>query len=104
MTRELPPAILAGRFVSGIDIIPAESHLSFWDSVITHQKDHSGHAYHPVDQPYGFITDRNGEIAPAFKIKSLILFVHCSGDSLIKESKGAAHCSDMNREGGPIGG
>ena len=91
ITRELPPTVLAGTFVPGIDVIAAEADLPLRHPVISYEEDHSGHAYNPVDQPYGFITDRNGEVTPAFKIKGLILFVHCSGDPLIEEGEGPAH-------------
>lgn len=102
IARQLSTAILAGTFVSGIDIIATEPDLPLWHPVITHQKDNSGDAYHPVDQSDRFITHRNRQIAPAIKIKSLVLFVHCARNPLIEKGEGTPYGGNMDWEVGAI--
>ena len=102
MPRVSPVAVLAGEFVSCVDIIAAEANLSFRNSIVTDQQNDSRHPDNAVHQSDRVIPHRDGEIAPAIEVKGLILVVNGFCNSLVKEGKGATHRSDMDREIGTI--
>ena len=54
---QAPAAVLAGAFVTGIDIVAAEADLSFGHAIVADQKNHPGHAQNTIDQTNGFVMD-----------------------------------------------
>jgi len=87
IAREPSPAVLTGAVIPGIDVVPAETDLTFRDAIIAHQEYDSRNPDDPIDQSDGLILYRDGEITPAIEIKRLILVVHCPCNPLIKEGK-----------------
>ena len=72
---QAPAAVLAGAFITGINVIPAKAHLPLRYAVVAHQQDDPRYADHPIDQTDGFVVRRNRQVAPAGEIKGLILLV-----------------------------
>lgn len=102
MAGEPAAAILTCAFVSRVDVIAAESHLALRYPVIADEKNNPGNPNNAVDQPNGIIMSRHRQLAPAFKIKGLILLVYGSGNSLIKEDKSPSNRCHMDREVGAV--
>ena len=102
MPRPSLTAILAGAFVTGIDIIAAEAHLPLGHPVITNEQNNPWNSDCSIDHPDRFFVQGHGQIAPAGKIKCLVLLVHSFGDALIEQSECPAYRSDVNRQIGTI--
>ena len=88
--------VLAGAFISGVDVVPAEANLSFGHPIVTYQQDDPWNPDYAIDQTDGFVMDRDGEVAPTVEIKSLILLVNGSGDSLVQQNKGPTNRGDVD--------
>ncbi|MGH7823779.1 MAG: hypothetical protein ACREQ7_01175 [Candidatus Binatia bacterium] len=102
MARQTSLTVLAYAFVPRIDVVTAESHVSFRYTIIAHQQDYTGYTNDPINQTDGFVPDGYRQVAPTFKVESLILLVYCPRNTLIKQHKGTADRGDVNREIGAI--
>ena len=89
-------AILAGVLITGKDIVPAEPNSPLGDPVIGDEEDHPGDFDHPVHQPNRFIVSLEGDLAPAFIIKGLILGVHGFGNTRVKQAKSPSNRGNMD--------
>jgi hypothetical protein len=100
--REPLTAVLTRVSVAGVDVVAAEPHLSLGHSIVGQQQDHSGHPNGTPDKPDRVIMHRHRQLAPARKIKGLVLLVHRVCDVLIKKAKGPTHRCDVNGQEGSV--
>lgn len=84
LAGEASNTVLASAFISCIDIVAAKTHLALGDPVIANQKDYTRNPNNTIYQSDGFVAGRDRKIAPAVKIKRLILLVNGAGNSLVE--------------------
>lgn len=90
-------AILASALIAGINIIATKANLTLGHAVITDEQNHPWDPDYPIDHAHRFVVHSDRQVAPALKIESLVLFIYRLSDPLVKEGKGAAHGSNMDR-------
>ena len=102
VARKSAAAILAGTFVTNIDIVTAEPNLSVRYPIIPNEENHARDANRLIHQPDRLIMEAHGEIGPALEIISLVLLVDNARDAKVEEIESTADRSDVNGYERPI--